>query len=539
MNRSLMLMVASIAVLGGLVLLLANFDPSRSRVGSSDRSLMLFCAASNRAVMEAIREEYQQEFGRPVDIQYGASQTLLSSIEVSGEGDLYLPADDSYLSVASGKGLTAEVLPIAKMQGVVAVRKGNPKQIQSFEDLLRSDVRLVQASPDAAAIATLTRTTLQELGKWEELDKATLAYHTTVTDVANDLVVKSADAGIVYDAVLHTYPDLEFIEIPELQPIASQIAVGVIAGTEQPQAALHFARYVSARDRGLKHYQDHGFRVSGGDIWADQPRLSVFAGSMLRPAIDETITAFEEREGVKVDRVYNGCGILVGQMKAGQRPDAYFACDTEFMEQVPDLFPESVDVSQNELVILVQKGNPFKIASLRDLSTEGLRVGIGHEKQCAMGWLTQNTLREGGVEKEVMANVKVQTPTGDMLVNQLLTKSLDAAVVYLSNAAGAGDKLDAIRIQGIECSVATQPFAIASESPHAETASRLFARICTTESQDIFAAEGFSWQLPAEADLRFEQEAEPKSSSANRSADSSESSPPTESSDPVESTADE
>ena len=78
-------------------------------------------------------------------------------------------------------------------------------------------------------------------------------------------------------------------------------------------------------------------------------------------------------------------------------------------------------VSQNELVILVAKGNPQNIASLKDLTREGLRVGIGHEKQCAMGWITQNTFREGGIQEEVMANVTVQTPTGDMLVNQMHT----------------------------------------------------------------------------------------------------------------------
>ena len=96
---------------------------------------------------------------------------------------------------------------------------------------------------------------------------------------------------------------------------------------------------------------------------------------MLRPAIEDTVKAFEEREGVVIDTVYNGCGILVAQMKSGQVPDAYFACDKEFMEQVPNLFPEPIDVSQNELVIAVQKGNPHEIASLRDLTKEGLRGG--------------------------------------------------------------------------------------------------------------------------------------------------------------------
>ena len=185
---------------------------------------------------------------------------------------------------------------------------------------------------------------------------------------------------------------------------------------------------------------------------------------MLRPAIEATITAFEEREGVRVTRVYNGCGILVAQMKAGQVPDAYFACDVEFMKQVRDLFPESDDISQNELVILVKKGNPDQIRSLSDLAKPGLRVGIGHEKQCAMGWLTQRTFDESGVQAEVMKNVVVQTPTGDMLVNQMRSGSLDAAVAYLSNAAGAADSLDAIRIQGLPCSVATQPFGVAKDS---------------------------------------------------------------------------
>jgi ABC-type molybdate transport system substrate-binding protein len=214
---------------------------------------------------------------------------------------------------------------------------------------------------------------------------------------------------------------------------------------------------------------------------------------MLRPAIEHTIAAFEEREGVRVLRVYNGCGILVAQMKAGQVPDAYFACDVEFMKQVKELFPGAEDLSQNELVILVKKRNPFGVASLRDLAKPGLRVGIGHEKQCAMGWLTQQTFREGGVQAEVMKNVVVQTPTGDMLVNQMRSGSLDAAVAYLSNAAGSAEFLDAIRIQGLPCSVATQPFGTAKDSKNRHLIERLLHAIRADASQQRFKSEGFRW----------------------------------------------
>src|SRR5207247_1176683 len=138
--------------------------------------------------------------------------------------------------------------------------------------------------------------------------------------------------------------------------------------------------------------------------------------------------------------------ILVAQMKVDQFPDAYFACDESFMKEVEDKFEPPLQMSANQLVILVHKGNPHKIRKLDDLAKPDLRVGIGHEKQCALGVLTQNTLEESRQRDPVMKNVKVQSPTGDLLVNQLRTKSLDAVIAYISNAAEAGDELEAIKI---------------------------------------------------------------------------------------------
>ena len=83
----------------------------------------------------------------------------------------------------------------------------------------------MQASPDASAIGKRTREALIENKLWDRLESATLAFQTTVTDVANDLVVESADAGIVYDAMLKPYPKLEAIELPELEGIVSQVSL--------------------------------------------------------------------------------------------------------------------------------------------------------------------------------------------------------------------------------------------------------------------------------------------------------------------------
>lgn len=505
-------MVASLALLVGLIAVLiwpSSNSPSGvvgqgvsgATGGSASVSaepLVVYVAASNKSVFEAIRKDYERDCGQRVDVQFGPSQTLLASAEVTGTGDLYLPADDTFLDAAGKRGLLDMRLPVATMRAVVAVPQGNPKKIASWHDLLKPDVRIAQGSVEATAIGKLLKASLSARGLWDALESRTTVFKTTVNEVANDVKAGAVDAGIVFDAVLHDYKTLEAVPLPELGPIEAHVAVGVLKASRQAGRARHFVRYLAASDKGLARYREFGFTPVAGDPWAETPELTLYSGSMLRPAIERTIEEFERREGARVTRVYNGCGILVAQMKAGQIPDAYFACDKEFMTQVKSFFPESQAVSRNELVILVKKGNPHGIRSLKDLAKNGLRVGIGHEKQCAMGWLTQRTFAEGGVRDEVMKNVAVQTPTGDMLVNQMRSGSLDAAVAYLSNAAGAGDSLDAIRIQGLPCAIAEQPFGIAKDSRYPRLAERLLDAIRSAESQGRFEKEGFRWVEAAE-----------------------------------------
>lgn len=485
--------LASIAILAVLIGLLA-FDPTWwfSRRPPAE-PIFVYCAAGLKVPVEAAAREYQARYNIPVHIQYGGSNTLLAQIMVADRGDLFIPADDSYLHTARGKGLLAEVLPLASMKPCLSVPAGNPKGFTSLEDALSRKASFAQANPDAAAVGNLTREVLSSSGHWKPLTDLTVVYKPTVTDVATDVRLGTVDAGIVWDATVKQVPGLEIVPAPSLAKREASLTACVLKRTTQPAATLRFARYLSSRDRGLTHFEQAGFSVRDGDDWEDEPDLKLLAGAMLRPAIEETITSFENREGVKVTRVYNGCGILVAQMKTDKTsPDAYFACDSEFMKQVDDLFSKPIDISTNELVILVKKGNPHGIHTLKDLGKPNLRVGIGHEKQCAMGVLTQETLRQDRSTKQVMRNVVVQTPTGDMLVNQMRTGSLDACIAYISNAAGTEAELEALRID-IPCAIATQPVAVGRDSRHKQLVGRLIDAIRTTESRERFTVYGFKW----------------------------------------------
>jgi molybdate transport system substrate-binding protein len=357
-------------------------------------------------------------------------------------------------------------------------------------------VRVVQANPDAAAIGKLTREQLAKTGQWQSLKKCTVAFKPTVNDVANDIKVGAADAGIVWDATVAQYAELEGIVLPELAGKTAHVSIAVLKGSANPTAALRFARYLTAADRGLPAFQKSGFRTAEGDPWAATPEIRLFAGAMLRPAIQNTLADFKEREGVDIITVYNGCGILVADMKTGNHPDAYFACDKSFMTEVSDLFIDPADVSTNQLVILVPRGNPHGIHGLEDLGLPGLKVGIGHEKQCAMGALTQQTLKQSKLQNKVMKNVVTQVPTGDLLVNQLRAGALDAIIAYISNAKAAGDELAAIPID-IPCAIAVQPIALSKDARYPRLTRRLLERLQSPQSRERFESSGFHWNQAA------------------------------------------
>jgi molybdate transport system substrate-binding protein len=494
MSRQWLAIIGSLAIAAGLVaLLLRQSRSSLPAAAGRHKSLVLFCAAGVRAPVEAVAHEYEQTFGVQVQLQYGGSGTLLSNLRVTRTGDLFLAADASYIESARELGLLAEVIPLAHQRPVIAVAKGNPKKIRTLEDLQRGDVRVGMANPDAASIGRTVRACLQRAGQWAGFEKRVTVFKPTVNDVANDVKIGSVDAGIVWDATARQYPELEIVEVPLFDPVAETITIGVLKSSTQPAAALRFARYLGASDKGLNQFRKFHYEPADGDPWAESPEILLFSGAMLRPGIEKTLKEFEQREGCRITTVYNGCGILVAQMRAGQRPDAYFSCDTSFMRSVADLYLDAVNVVNNDLMILVQKGNPKGIHTVADLTQPGLRVGLPHHEKSAMGNIAWKMLVQMNLYDALGENLKVESPTGDFLINQIRTGSLDAIIACKSNWAGVREHLDAVPIDHPLARM-TQPYAVGRGTRFKQMMARLQDMLTTAASRKRFEAEGFGWR---------------------------------------------
>lgn len=507
---SLALTLGLLAVLVGAMIATSPQRRPAALSGPEAEPLVLYCAAGAKPPIEAAVQRFRDETGAEVRLEYGGSGSLLARIAAAPQGDLFLAADGSFLQQARDRNLVAEVLPLALQQCVIGVPQGNPKQITALAQLLEPGLRVGLATPDAAAIGQVSRQIAKAAGVWDQLQAAVTergVFKPTVNELANDLKLGTIDAALVWDSTVAAYPELQAVPLVHPANVPQNVTLSVLKCSRQPTAALKLARYIAAQDRGLEEFARRGYRIATGDRWAPRPEITIHCGGVLRAAVQETIAEFAEREDVEINTVYNGCGVLLGQMKAGDRSDGYFACDRSFMTQVADLFLPPVEIASTRLVICVPKENPEQISKLEDLQRAGLRVGLCNERQSALGALAVGMLKSQGLYDAVMQNVVSQTPTADLLVAQLRAGGLDAAIVYQANFWRNREALTMIEITAPTADTAAaeqpaatgktwsavQPFAVGKQSPHAQLVGRLCDALRSAASQSRFVESGFEW----------------------------------------------
>ncbi len=268
-------LVAGSSLLALAVLVLLLWSPWERRGIAGGTSLRIYCAAGAAKPVSAIIKEYEQQFGVTVEPAYGGSGNLLATLRIAqGEGDLYLAADAAHMRSAQELGLVAEVIPVAVLRPVLVVNartqrqlRANGKPITSLNDLLRDDLKVILADPNAASIGQLTKEVLEKPGVnlWPALARRLaegaprVSMVPTVNQVAQTVETRDGFVGVVWSAVAAQYSGLEGIAVPEFAGVAETMQIGVLTRSRNPAAALQFARYLTARNRGQLHFQRHGF----------------------------------------------------------------------------------------------------------------------------------------------------------------------------------------------------------------------------------------------------------------------------------------
>lgn len=503
--------LASLLLLFGIV---AGCAQSTSTGAANDTSnpLTVYCAAGIRLPVEEAAKQYQVEFGRKVQIDYGSSGELEGRLEIDRRSkktrcDLYIPADRSFAKRCEEKGLTAESIQLAEFRLVLATKAEETHQFQTVADLLDSKLSYVVCDTKAG-VGKKTMTTLQASNNWAAVDKNKKVSFPRVPEAANAIKTSSdIAAGFIWDTTAQQF-GLRSIVLDEIKNAVSSISVNVVTTTQRPSEAIHFARYLAAQDKGQQTFPKYGFKPSGTDYWDDRPELVLYCGGVNRNAVDKTLREFEKREGVVIKEQYGGCGTLVtginsiagGDSKKGM-PDAFMTCDVSYMDKVQNHFEMPMDVSSTNVVMLVRKGNPKQIVSLPDLAKPDIAIGTTNPKMSTLGDISWQLFESAGIKDKVESqkSVMVLTPTAHELIMQMTGHDkLDVALVYEANCQNLSDQFELVPIDH-ERARAIQNIATARETRYPALARRLTRAITSAISQQRFEQQGFQWRVQATA----------------------------------------
>ncbi|MFT5496917.1 MAG: molybdate transport system substrate-binding protein [Kiritimatiellia bacterium] len=473
------------------------------------RELQVYCAAGVRLPVEAAAKQYEAEYGVKIRLDYDSSGGLESKLKLDRDNgkiraDVYIPADISFANRAAENGLTAEIIPLAKFQLVVGIDPSVEVEVTSIDDLIDGKLVYGICEPVAGA-GKLTKKVVEQLGKYEQLTKNKKVSFTRVTEVANAVAVtKGLDAGIIWDTTARQFK-LKMVVIPEFEQAQSSIVGSVVAGSSNPTDALRFIRYLAAPEKGRALFEENLFTVpdTPGDAWAVVPKITVYCGGVNRNAVEATMREFEKREGCEILEEFAGCGKLVAGIRATAGddfkkgfPDAFMTCDASYMAKVQELFDMPVDVSSTHIVMLVRKGNPKGIRTLKDLAQPGLAIGTTDPKVSTLGDLSHQLLRDAGVMNaiELQKSIAVTTPTAHELILQMEGHGkLDVALVYEANCNELLDTFDLVPVDH-PLATAVQNIAVARKSRYPDLSARLMKQILSVQSRERFESNGFTWQ---------------------------------------------
>ncbi|MGV0744896.1 molybdate ABC transporter substrate-binding protein [Mycolicibacterium sp. XJ870] len=223
----------------------------------------------------------------------------------------------------------------------------------------------------------------------------------------------------------------------------------------------------------------------------DAGSITVFAAASLQAAFTDIGEQFEaDNPGASVEFSFAGSSDLVAQLTQGADADVFAAADTRNMDKAvqADLVDGSpVNFATNTLTIVVSPGNPKGIKSFQDLAKPDVSVVM-----CAppvpCGGATETVEKSARV---TLSPVSEETSVTDVL-GKVTTGQADAGIVYVTDAAGAGDKVTAIDFPEAGQAVNTYPIALLRQSARKDVARRFVDFVIGEAGQKVLGKQGFA-----------------------------------------------
>jgi molybdate transport system substrate-binding protein len=221
--------------------------------------------------------------------------------------------------------------------------------------------------------------------------------------------------------------------------------------------------------------------------------ISVFAAASLTASFNALGTSFHNANpGVGVNLNYAGTPTLVTQIEQGAPADVFASADTTNMDKLTaDGFAmgSSQVFAHNQLEIVVAPGNPKGITRLADLAKPGV-IYIAEGPTVPAGKYGLQALAKAGVK----VTPKSQETSVTAVISKIELGEADAGIVYTTDVAAAGNKVQGVQIPAADNVIATYPIVAVKGTKSADVANAFIAYVVSATGQSTLATFGF---LPA------------------------------------------
>ncbi|MCK9312707.1 MAG: molybdate ABC transporter substrate-binding protein [Methanocorpusculum sp.] len=222
------------------------------------QNLLVYSGAGLKGPMAEIGTTFGEKYNVNVELTYGGSGVLISQMTTTKLGDIFIPGGEPDYQNAVAKGLVSEdYQPVAYHVPVIAVSKGNPKGIETVEDLATPGLRVALGDVNATAIGKASAAIFKKAGILESVEQNVVLRGATINEVVTALSTGNADAAVL--TLDSANKDLfTTIEIPVKDNSILITPIGVTTFTTKSELAQLFADYV-ASDEGKAIFEKYGF----------------------------------------------------------------------------------------------------------------------------------------------------------------------------------------------------------------------------------------------------------------------------------------
>ncbi len=252
---------ATLAVLLCILALL----PMACQPGAGQPTLIIFAGSAGKPALEGAARAFEARSGSRVEITYGGSGTVLAQMILARSGDLYIPGSQDFMDLAEAKGAVeaGSRRIIAYLLPVIAVPKGNPKDIASLQDLARPGLRVGIGNPETVCLGLFAVEILQKAGLWEQVRPNIVVHTKSCEDTATILALGQVDAVIGWDVFDDWQPErITVIPLAKEQVVKTgHIPVAISSFSQNRPLAQQFIDFVTSTE-GKAYFARQGYATS-------------------------------------------------------------------------------------------------------------------------------------------------------------------------------------------------------------------------------------------------------------------------------------